>query len=659
MKTRMKAMMSVMWVTPCMLLAPIAASASETVTGTAPLEQVVEAVEKATPKVVEEAKTVDETAAPSEASGTEAPQVAETKAPVTSETSSPAKAEAVAAAPATPAAPEAEKLNVTTDVAAESQIGTQASQQASVELPKLPDLPRVLPVSMIDQQADQDVADALQALSQALPRSKNFYIKRDNAAVQTFYQQRNFAPAWFENGNLTKNARKLVFALSRAELDGLNSSDYATNALTVSRKKQSSAAEIAKADLALSLAITKYTRHAYAGRVDPRSFSKKEITIKPHLPDSISALQDVMTASVPVEKLRSFNPQHKGYVALRSEYNKLRMQGTGETFAPIPAGKSMKVGKHDNRVPLLYARLGLTIPAEQPTLYTKVLAAEVKKYQKANGLVDDGIVGKGTLAIMNGSKKDLMADMIANMERWRWLPRDLGKFHVFVNIPTYHVQVVKNEEKIHETRVVVGKKSNKTPIFSDQMEYLVVNPYWNVPSSIASKELLPKIRTNPSQFFSTKNYQVLASVKGRTRVVDPSQLDWSKVDAKQVRLRQTPGTRNALGRIKFMFPNKHAVYLHDTPSRSLFNRDYRAFSHGCVRVHKPLEFADFILSEEKAWNAARVKKMIGGSERRINLKRKIPVHLAYFTTWMSDEGTLQIRSDIYGHNAKVKKKLGL
>ncbi len=664
MKTRMKAMMSAMWVTPCMLLAPIAASASEPVTRTAPVEQVVEAVEKAVatpnaPKVVEEAKTTDETAAPGEASRTEAPQVAETKAPAASETSSAVKAGTVATAPATSTAPEAEKLDITTNVTAETPIGTKASQQASVELPKLPNLPRTLPVSLIDQQADEDIADALQTLSKALPRSKNFYIKRDNAAVQTFYQQRNFVPAWFEDGNLTKNARKLVFALSRADLDGLNPSDYVTNALTVSRKKQSSASEIAKADLALSLAITKYTRHAYAGRVDPRSFSKKEITIKPHLPDSISALQEVMTASVPVEKLRSFNPQHKGYIALRTEYNKLRMQGTGEQFEPIPAGKSMKVGKHDKRVPLLYARLGLSLPAEKPTLYTKALAAEVKKYQKANGLVDDGIVGKGTLAIMNGSKKDLMEDMIANMERWRWLPRDLGRFHVFVNIPTYHVQVVKNDQKIHETRVVVGKRSNKTPVFSDQMEYLVVNPYWNVPRSIASKELLPKIRTNPSQFFSTRNYQVLASVKGRTRVVDPSQLDWSKIDAKQVRLRQTPGTRNALGRIKFMFPNKHAVYLHDTPSRSLFKRDYRAFSHGCVRVHKPLEFAEFILSEEKAWNAARVKKMIGGNERRINLKRKIPVHLAYFTTWMSEEGTLQIRSDIYGHNAKVKKKLGL
>lgn len=614
MKLRVKALMSAIWVTPCLFLAPglhLQANA-------------------------EQGQTNQEQA-----------QQKQITAPLIDANST------------TPLAKAPQQLDIAPVISASTQIGTALTQQAKVTLPKLPDLPRQLPISTIDQQADQDIIDALALQTKALPRSKNFYIKRDTAAVQTFYQERDFSPAWFENGSLTKQARKLVFALSRADLDGLNPHDYATNALVIGRKKHTSPSEIAKADLALSMAITKYTRHAYAGRIDPRTFSKKEITIKPHLPDSISALSSIMRAKAPVSVMRGFNPSHRGFLALRDEYNKLRMKGIGEEHPPIKAGKSMKVGKHDKRVPSLYARLGLNLPADKPTLYTKALAAKVKTFQKANGLIADGIVGKGTLAVLNGNKKDLMADMVANMERWRWLPRDLGQFHVFVNIPTFHVQVVKNDKRIHQTRVVVGKKANKTPIFSDQMEYLVVNPYWNVPRSIASKELLPKIRTNPAEFFSSKNYQVLASVKGRTRVVDPSQLDWSKIDAKQVRLRQTPGTRNALGRIKFMFPNKHAVYLHDTPSRSLFNRDYRAFSHGCVRVHKPLEFADFILSEEKAWNAERVKKMIGGNERRINLKRKIPVHLAYFTTWMSEEGTLQIRSDIYGHNAKVKKLLKL
>nr|WP_321443532.1 L,D-transpeptidase family protein [uncultured Cohaesibacter sp.] len=513
--------------------------------------------------------------------------------------------------------------------------------------------------STLDQQRDQDLFDAVAAKIDAIPRTKNFLEQRDNAALVAFYEARDFQTAWFDNGEWTDHARKLVFALSRAERDGLDPADYQTPSLALSRKAGSSDADIAAADIALSRALTRYTRHAYAGRVDPRSFSKKAVTIKPHYPDSIAALDKIVVSSAPVKTLRSYNPQHEGFLALRAEYNRLRFAGTKDQTPPVPSGKSLKVGMSDERVPLIWRKLGLSAPSDNPTLYSKALAEKIETYQAKHGLIADGIVGNATLRIMNDDRKELISDMIANLERWRWLPRDLGKFHVMVNIPTYHAQVVRDGKIIHETRVVVGKSRHKTPIFSDQMEYLVVNPYWNVPRSIASNELLPKIKSDPSAFFSKTNYQVLASVKGRTRIIDPSKLDWEKVDATQVRLRQMPGTRNALGHIKFMFPNRHAVYLHDTPSRSLFNRDNRAFSHGCVRVHEPMEFAEVILSGTKGWSAKRVKSMIGGNERRVNLDNKIPVHLAYFTTWMSDDGVLQVRSDIYGHNEKTKKALGL
>ena len=516
-------------------------------------------------------------------------------------------------------------------------------------------------VSWPDQMADQDVTDAIATTIAALPKTKNFLVKRDNAAIVAFYKERDFSSAWFDNGEPTEAARKLVFALSRASSDGLDPSDYTTTVLTISRNRGASAEAIAEADIALSLALTKYTRHAYAGRIDPRQFSKKEITIKPHYPDSIAALNKLVQADNPRTVLASFNPTHKGFVALRAEYNRLRMAKAKADTPPVPAGKSLKAGMSDPRVPLLRKKLGLAEPAEteNTTLYSKDLAAEVKKFQAANGLIADGIAGKATLRVLNDNRKDLMADMVANMERWRWLPRKLGTFHVFVNIPTFHAQIVRKDNIIHKTRVIVGKSRHKTPVFSDQMEYLVVNPYWNVPKSIASKELLPQIKTDPAAFFSKRNYQVLASIKGRTQVIDPAQLDWDKVEASQVRLRQPPGARNALGNIKFMFPNRHAVYLHDTPSRGLFNRDYRAFSHGCVRVHDPFDFADVILSQTEKWDAKRIKRMLGGKESRVNLAKKIPVHIAYFTTWMSEDGVLQIRSDIYGHNKRVKKLLGL
>ena len=513
--------------------------------------------------------------------------------------------------------------------------------------------------SLGDQPFEQDMYDAVRSAVTTIPRTKAFLKKRDNAALVAFYKERDYHTAWIEDGAWTRAARQLMFTLSRAEWDGLDSSDYDLPSLSLSRRTGADAEALAQADIQLSRALTEYTRHAYAGRIDPRSFSKKEVTIKPHYPDSIEALNRIAAAHEPREILRSYHPGHPGFIALRDEYNRLRTTRKTDNTPPVPAGKSLKVGMRDNRVPLLRRKLGLTVPAENANLYSKALAKEIKQFQSDNGLIADGIAGKATLKILNDDRKNLTAEIVANMERWRWLPRDLGDFHVMVNIPTFHVQVVSEGTKIHQTRVIVGKSRHKTPLFSDEMEYLVVNPYWNVPKSIATNELLPKIKSDPTGFFSKRNYQVLASIEGRTQVIDPAKLDWERVEPHHVRLRQPPGTRNALGNIKFMFPNKHAVYLHDTPSRSLFKRDYRAFSHGCVRVHNPMDFANIILSQTAKWNAKRVKSMIGGNERRVNLAQKIPVHIAYFTTWMSDTGKLQVRSDIYGHNAKVKKALGL
>ncbi|WP_162916909.1 L,D-transpeptidase family protein [Cohaesibacter haloalkalitolerans] len=545
--------------------------------------------------------------------------------------------------------------------------GEHASNAAAVQIEDqlrvrkvLDNLHRVT-LGAMDQQADRDIADSIEIAVNSIPQSADFLTKRDNAALVAFYQERSFRPAWFEDGKWTASARQLIFNLARADRDGLDPADYKTPSLGIVRARGASADTIAEADIALSLAITRYTRHAYAGRVDPRIFSKKEVTIKPHYPDSIGALDQIAKASDPVTTMRSYNPQHKGFLALRAEYNRLRAASTTDTTPPVAEGKSLKIGMRDERVPLIRRKLGLPAVEDEAeaNLYSKDLAKTVEKFQADNGLIADGITGNATLAVLNDNRKDLVADLVANMERWRWLPRDLGDFHVLVNIPTYTLEVVKNGKTIHETRVVVGQKAHKTPLFSDEMEYLVVNPYWNVPSSIASKELLPKIKADPAAFFSNTNYQVLASVKGKTQVIDPAKLDWDRVEANMVRLRQTPGDYNALGDIKFMFPNQHAVYLHDTPSRSLFNRDYRAFSHGCVRVNNPMEFADVVLSQTAAWDAKRIKALIGSSERRVNLDRKIPVHLAYFTTWMSDAGTLQLRPDIYGHNKTVKQALGL
>ncbi len=244
---------------------------------------------------------------------------------------------------------------------------------------------------------------------------------------------------------------------------------------------------------------------------------------------------------------------------------------------------------------------------------------------------------------------------MANMERWRWMPRELGNFYVRVNVPNYNLDIYLNDEIAYTTRIVVGDTGHQTPMFSHEIEHVVVNPVWNVPSSIAVKEMLPQIRANPG---ALNGYQVFANFDGRFRPVNPWMIDWYNVDMRRIQIKQPPGERNALGSIKFMFPNPYAVYLHDTPSKSYFERDYRALSHGCMRVMNPWEFAEALLRFDPNVSVEQLRSLVGGRETRVDLTTKIPVYITYFTAWVDESGELVVRDDIYGHDARVEEAFG-
>jgi murein L,D-transpeptidase YcbB/YkuD len=271
--------------------------------------------------------------------------------------------------------------------------------------------------------------------------------------------------------------------------------------------------------------------------------------------------------------------------------------------------------------------------------------------------VTDGIGGPATIGALNGPNIDPVGEIIANMERWRWLPHDFGEFYVHVNIPEFMVRIVADDEVHHETRVVVGKVSNRTTIFSDEIEHFIVNPFWYVPASIIAAEYMPILRSDPG-YFNRNNYDVFARWNGTVSQVNPVQIDWSRLSASDVSMRQRPGPGNALGRIKFMFPNSHAIYLHDTPSKSLFQRDVRSFSHGCVRVMNPMDFADALLLLEQ-FDRSGVEALFGNTERQINLDNHIPVHITYFTAVIDEAGNVQFKGDIYGYSATVRDQLGI
>lgn len=481
-------------------------------------------------------------------------------------------------------------------------------------------------------------------------------IERDDVdALRAFYKERAFEPVWVKDGRPTWRAVALIERMSDARRDGLDPIIYEAEELPPAASRE----DEAQFDITLSRAAATYARHLASGRIDPSTVSNN-ITLKPIRPNARKTLERLSRTEDPAAVLSEFEPIHPQYRALKARLSNLLQQPIA-LAPPIPEGRLLKVGMRSERIVLLRWRLGIDTSAGiDPAVFDDQVHHAVVQFQQSRLLSPDGIVGRGTLAALNRDQRSIdIADITANMERWRWMPRDLGTFHVHVNVPDFEVRVVKNGEAIHRARVVVGKPQNQTPIFSDEMEHIVVNPYWNVPSSILVEEMLPSIRRNPTGYLASRGYQVLASVRGKSRVVDPARIDWYRVDPKRIRIRQAPGARNALGRIKFLFPNEHAVYLHDTPAKSLFKHKVRAYSHGCVRVQDPFAFADAVLSNEGGLTGEQVRGLLGGRERWVNVKRKIPVHLTYFTLEVEENGGLRRTADIYGHDRRLKAMLGL
>ena len=474
--------------------------------------------------------------------------------------------------------------------------------------------------------------------------------------VRSFYKSHGYEPAWIVDGGPSRQMTAMRRRMERADEDGLDPSQYVPEALLPPGAGGSIAT--AAADVSFSRAVARYVVHLGSGSLDPTDVSAL-ITLTPEMPDVPASLSRLSRTVGIAAALKDIAPPNEQYSRLKAAL-KVARAAEDPGILRVPAGKLLKPGVRDPRVALLRTRLATPAAPGGDDLYDEDLKATVAAFQGSNGLREDGVAGPRTLAVLNGpDREDDIASIIANMERWRWMPRDLGAFHVFVNVPEFVVRVVKDGETVHQTRVVVGKPSNPTPTFSNAISHLVVNPYWNVPTSIVSKEMIPEIQSNPRAYFSRQGYQVFAQVGGRSYMVDPAMIDWGRVNPNSVRIRQEPGERNALGRIKFMFPNQHSVYLHDTPSKRLFKLDERALSHGCVRVDDPLDFADALLPyAAPKWNSARLKKLYGGQERRINLDRTIPVHLAYFSMRIDADGTINRFADIYGYDRKMQKSPG-
>ncbi|MCG8353995.1 MAG: L,D-transpeptidase family protein [Kiloniellales bacterium] len=393
-----------------------------------------------------------------------------------------------------------------------------------------------------------------------------------------------------------------------------------------------------------------------------------------YLPNPAEVIGFIAIRSDPAAYLRSFQPAHPQFEALRKQLIAERGGSAQQATAKpedivIPRGPSLKLGVEHGQVALLRKRL--ETPAKDggnDYVFDAELRDAVIAFQRAKGGKPDGIVGPGTRRMLNGdassapqvSGQQKIDLLVVNMERYRWLPHDMGNFHIKVNIPEFKVRVFKDDASIHETRVIVGKPHTQTPVFSDEMERIVFRPNWFVPQSIKAKEIAPYLRRGGGFFSSGWDTSILRRqglrIRGANgRDIDPDRIDWSRNDIRRYEVYQPPGPRNVLGLVKFLFPNEHDVYLHDTTQKHLFSKAVRAESHGCVRVQNPDAFATVLLSHDQDWNAAQVASAMHGTvdANKIYIKNQIPVYLTYFTASVDENGSLQQFRDLYGHDRRM------
>ncbi len=523
-----------------------------------------------------------------------------------------------------------------------------------------------LDVEEIDLAMSEELSDSMQMVAAI----KELELPKDlHDDFKNFYQERDYQTAWMRKKGVNKEGEALLKKIEEAPADGLNSEDYKLQYLyhlkqKVEKEKETEINQITKLDKELTAAYLKYASHKLRGRVDPSRVdtlwkaSPRETDLAAHLE---SALNDGKIA----KSLDQLNPPDPQYAALKKAYNNYRqlLEKNGE-WPQLPNELTLKAGDSSKYVTTLRERLAADgfynspRPDSIAQVYDSTLVQAVMVYQDKNGLEPDGLIGGETLNMLNTPLKERINQLQLNLERMRWSAERPNDRYLLVNVPQYMLYIYEGGNKVMDMKVIVGEAyATGTPLFNDTLEYISFSPTWTVPNSIATEEMLPILQKNPD-YLKNNNFKLYEGWSENAAELDPADIDWKDVSPEEFpyRIVQQPGDMNALGHIKFMFPNELDIYLHDTPNPNLFKKAERDFSHGCIRVERPVDLAHYLL-EDAGWDKTKIEEHMNLDEPKdVPVKEKLPVILDYRTAWVDDDGRITFAKDIYGHDRKQMQR---
>jgi murein L,D-transpeptidase YcbB/YkuD len=482
-----------------------------------------------------------------------------------------------------------------------------------------------------------------------------------------FYLHRKIKPVWVTKDWLSNKADVFIKTIIEADHEGLYSSTYhrddiLTLLADVELNNVLGAFEpekFAEIELLLTDAFFSYGFHLSEGIVEPNPTN-----FDWHIKKSKKNLLKILQTSLQNEKLEELvdvlQPHHSGYLRLKSallKYNNIKKSGG---WHKVPVGSKLRKGDTGKRIAALRSRLIISgdltdSKNSNEEFFDDALKDGVKKFQARNGLKIDGVVGSNTLSALNISVENRIEQIKLNMERWRWLPQDLGDRYILVNTANFELDIIENGQTVTSTRAIVGKKKRPTPALSRKITYMELNPYWNIPHKIATNDMLPNIQKDPN-YLTDKSIRIFENWEDGAKEINPESIDWGTVTKKNFvyKLRQDPANSNALGRVKFIFPNEFSIYLHDTPARELFNKTKRTFSSGCIRIEKPMELAAYLLTDNSKWTYEKLTAAVNSKKTKaILLSDPINIHILYWTAWVDKNGLVNFRDDMYGRDRQL------